>query len=414
MKKQLYLLLGVLFILLLLSASSERISFSFVNEKIKQFASVFFVDSTTKVELKDKYSYANLNKFEDRVKILIVPGHDKKVFGTGFRGVKEFDVNIELTKYLADFLKTNKSFDVVLAQDRNGYNEALVAYFENERENIKKFRDEQKVETTRMVLEGLIDFKRGLEHNRAPSEAALKLYGINKWSNENDIDIVIHAHFNDEPTRSWNNAGKYSGFAIYIPEQQFSNAKASKALAEHVFEALASRLSPSDMPLENDGLVEDQELIAIGAYNSLDAAVLFIEYSYIYEPQIYKENVRPMALKEAAFQTYSGIQNFFGNPISAMEEKAIFFPYVWNNNFGKNSKNNKDVFFLQTALLHEGLYPPHGSTKSDCPLSGNFFNCTKRAVTAFQKKYDIEQTGFIGPITRGQLNANFGNLNLKN
>jgi len=247
--------------------------------------------------------------------------------------------------------------------------------------------------------------KRGVEHIDAPSESAIKLYGINKWSNENGIDIILHVHFNDEPTRKYNREGKYAGFAIYVPERQFSNSKASYELAENVFDSLKSRFPQSDMPLEEKGIVEDQELIAIGAYNSLDGAVLFIEYSYIYEPQFINKTTRSIALKEAALQTYLGIREFFGNEISGNDEtRKILFPYAWERNLEYGMRGNKDVFLLQMALLIEGVYPPEGSTKQDCPISSNFLDCTKRAVESFQKKYDIEQAGIVGPLTRAQLN----------
>ena len=50
--------------------------------------------------------------------------------------------------------------------------------------------------------------------NIAPDEMGVRLYGINKWANENDIDIVIHVHFNDYPGRPRTGSGKYSGFSI--------------------------------------------------------------------------------------------------------------------------------------------------------------------------------------------------------
>jgi len=38
----------------------------------------------------------------------------------------------------------------------------------------------------------------------------------------------------------------------------------------------------SNISGENRGIIEDQKLIAIGAYNTLDPAVLFMEYGYIH------------------------------------------------------------------------------------------------------------------------------------
>jgi len=129
-------------------------------------------------------------------------------------------------------------------------------------------------------------------------------------ANENKIDIVIHIHFNDYPRRNQKQAGRYSGFAIYVPEPQFSNGRASKALADSVSSQLKKNFPVSNMPLEKSGVVEDQNLIATGANNSLDSAVLFIEYGYIYESQFVNPQTQLSAIKELTFQTHQGIKNF--------------------------------------------------------------------------------------------------------
>ncbi len=258
-----------------------------------------------------------------------------------------------------------------------------------------------------LVQSGLVDIRKGIERNNAPSATAIRLYGINKWANENNIDIVVHLHFNDHPGRKYNQRGEYSGVTIYIPEKQFSNAKASKALAETVFKRLTTYSARSNMPLEREGVVEDQELIAIGAYNTLDPAVLLIEYGYIYETQFINPKTRTLAIEESALQTYLGILDFFG--IKELEKENIYntaaLPYLWDNNLKKGTRGSKDVFALQTALAFQFFYPPAQKSKNDCPVNGNFGPCTARAVIDFQKKYDIEPaSGFVGPLTRSKLN----------
>lgn len=403
MRKLFYLLIIVLFVLPLIFSFFVATDRARISDITQMLAGVFFIDSVTAAQLREDYAKAKSGN--EKIKILVVPGHDKDAWGTQFKGTKEVELNLELAQYLTQFLRRDPAFYTILAQNDDGYDPVIESYFSNERGSIKSFRKKQKDIMDKMVSFGLIDIKRGVEHINAPSETAIKLYGINKWSNENGIDIILHVHFNDEPTRRYNREGKYEGFAVYIPERQFSNAKASRALAEKVFTALKSRFPQSDMPLEKSGIVEDQELIAIGAYNSLNAAVLFIEYGYIYEPQFINKATRSVALKEAALQTYLGIQDFFGNEISGNNEtQKILFPYKWEKNLKYGMRGDKDVFLLQTALLIEGVYPPEGSTKQDCPISGNFFGCTKRAVELFQKKYGIEQNGLVGPITRARLN----------
>ena len=62
----------------------------------------------------------------------------------------------------------------------------------------------------------------------------------------------------------------------------------------------------------------------------------------------------------------------------------------------KGSKGD-DVIELQNRLTTEGVYSG--------PISGYFGSLTEAAVKAFQKKHNIETTGFVGPKTITQLNS---------
>src|SRR6185436_8364106 len=125
--------------------------------------------------------------------------------------------------------------------------------------------------------------KDGVIHNSAPPNVALRLFGINKWVNENKVDLAIHVHFNDYPRRNRSIAGEYSGFSIYVPEKQYVNSTTTLAIADSVFNRLDKYNPVSDFPKEDDGIVEEQELIAIGANDTLSAPSMLIEYGYIYE-----------------------------------------------------------------------------------------------------------------------------------
>lgn len=74
--------------------------------------------------------------------------------------------------------------------------------------------------------------------------------------------------------------------------------------------------------------------------------------------------------------------------------------YVFNTDFGKGLRNDI-VRNLQTILVYEGLLDPQYVT-------GYFGNITFEAVKKFQAKYGIPQTGFVGPLTRAQLNKLYG------
>ncbi|PIR57854.1 MAG: hypothetical protein COU71_01860 [Parcubacteria group bacterium CG10_big_fil_rev_8_21_14_0_10_38_31] len=407
-KNTIYLLLiagAILSGALMLSHNDEILSVKPIENLL---AGVFFVDSITEAEIRTTYNLAK--KEQDKLNILIVPGHDEAVFGAQFNGVKEADLNVELGEYLKNLLEKEEAFNVFLVRDSNGYNPIFLNYFNENRWSIIQFTNQYKNMMNTVVQLGLVEINNIVEHNRASEETIIKLYGINKWANENDVDIVINIHFNDYPGRKYNKPGEYSGFSIYIPESQYSNAKASLALAQPVFDQLRKYLPISDMPKEQTGITEDQELIAIGANNSLDPAVLFIEYGYIYESQFTNENIRKIALEEAAYQTYLGIKNFFEGEVnlSTKQYDTLSKTYFWNNDLNKGLKSSKDVFALQLALAQNEVYPPETLSKNDCPINGNFGRCTNEAVKEFQKKYNIDPPlGFVGPITRDKLNEIF-------
>lgn len=104
---------------------------------------------------------------------------------------------------------------------------------------------------------------------------------------------------------------QYGGFALYIPETQYSNSKASRAVAEAIFAEFSSLYKKSNLPKEDAGIVPDQSLIAIGAYNTLDAASVLIEYAYIYETPLRTQSGRKEAIVRFAEATFRGVDGFF-------------------------------------------------------------------------------------------------------
>jgi N-acetylmuramoyl-L-alanine amidase len=128
-------------------------------------------------------------------------------------------------------------------------------------------------------------------------------------------------HFNDYPQRKKSSPGDYSGFSIYVPEQQYSNSRSSREIAAQVSKQLGTYYPESNMPKEGSGVVEDQDLIAIGSFNTLDPASLLIEYGYIYEPQFLNPVIRSKVIEDLATQTYVGIHNFFGGSMPKLAGK---------------------------------------------------------------------------------------------
>lgn len=407
MRKSSYISVVIISLMLLIVAGALLNKSIYLSSVKNLLASVFFVSSTSTENL--LYNFTEAKKDNGKIKILIVPGHDEGVGGTQFRNTRERDLNIKIATTLTKLLRQRKEFDVHLTRNKTQYHTDIQEYITDNREGIESFFKKHKKVMRALVQSGLVDIKKIVEHTKAPSDTVLRLYGINKWANENDVDMVLHLHLNDYPGRKYGTIGKYSGIAIYVPERQFSNSKASIEIAENVMTRLATYSASSDMPLESTGIIEDQELIAIGAFNTLDPAVLLIEYGYIYETQFIDEKIQPLAIKELATQTYIGILDFFnGQKRYSTSTSNATLPYTWNKNLRKSERADKDIFALQIALTEESVYPPKEKTKNDCPINGTFGPCTLKSVIEFQKKYNIKPySGFVGPITRNKLNELF-------
>ncbi len=378
--------------------------FSYANN----LGAVFLREAVTIIGLKDKYNKVDATQV--KIRVLIVPGHEPDFGGTEFGDLKEREMTVEISKYLEGFLRDNSHYEVFVSRDSEAWNASIKSYFDNNWELIKSFVKDSKSEMLRLVNNGSVTkVTEGVIHNNAPTNVALRLYGINKWANENKIDMIVHLHFNDYPRQNLSIAGRYSGFSIYVPEKQYSNSTTAKAIADSIFKRLSKYNAVSDLPVEDSGVVEEQELIAIGSYNTLDAPSVLIEYGYIYEAQFVDKYVRSTNLKDLAFQTYLGIQDFFGagNDVSLAYD-TLMLPYEWKDNMTKDSKDKDAVLALQTALLLEHVYPPENKTRNECPRSGRFGPCTSTALAEFQRKNGIKnESEKVGEETKKILNGKY-------
>ena len=372
-------------------------------------AALMPVETITPTDLAGAYARRNL-------KILLVPGHDNVDWGTEYYGIREADLNIELAEDIYNILATDGHFKVFTTRDfKNGeYTPVFANYFASQEGSILNFRGQLMERITNALLRGEFKLNPTADHV-LPYRIAQKLYGINKWSNENDIDITLHIHFNDHGGRWYDRYGDYEGFTIYIPEYQFSSSRASRELAQSIFSRLKKNFAVSTLPQEQQGITEDQDIIATGAKGSLDGVGLLIEYGYIYEPQFAHDNVRNLIFHELAHQTYTGLKTYFDFDSNLSDSTLL--PYAWKTTLKKGIKGNKDVLALQAALRAEGLYPPPGKSLSDCSLTGNFGPCTEIAVKRFQEKYSAEilapagyrtGTGLVGSLTLQKLNELYG------
>jgi len=388
-----------------------------------QIAAVVTHNPRTVTQLQDKYA-VDVVKGAAKIRVLLMPGHEPGYGGAEYINIKERELNVALAEQLSSFLVASGKYDVIIPRTNDAWHPTFSSYFQNYWADIVDWQKSHKEESLRRVAHNASQFVPKVYHNDAPLNIAYRLYGITKWSNENAIDIAIHIHFNDHPGHRYNEPGQYNGFSIYVPESQYLNSTTTRAIAETVFKRLAKYNPVSDLPGESEGIVDESELIAIGANNTADAASLLIEYAYVYEPQIVNPEMRSVALRDLAYQTYLGLEDFFTVSPSAQERiqrmksprttsivstptayDTLILPYTWNTQLTENSTYTKDVYALQTALVLDGVYPPINRSKNDCPRTGKIGPCTKEAIKIFQTKYGLESTGTVGPKTLEKLNG---------
>lgn len=247
---------------------------------------------------------------QEKVKILIVPGHEPNAGGANeFKKIKERDLNLQLSLLLKKDLTLNSNLDVILARDENGWNTDLEKYVLTSSTTIMNWVAEMKEKMMNKVDTGeikLID--PNMKHNNAASNAVLFLYGTNKWIEKNNIDLVLHVHFNNNP--KINDKPNYSGYCMYIPEHQYSNYSSSKIFANYLNDEISKIQKPSNMPQEKDTIIEDQALIATGNYDTLKIPSVVVEYAYIYEPMMLASITRNKFIETAASSTATAINTY--------------------------------------------------------------------------------------------------------
>ncbi len=250
-----------------------------------------------------------------KIRVLIVPGHEPNAGGADeYKKIKERDLNLQLAKLIKDKLFANNNIDVVLARDNSGWNSELKNYVEKNKLSIMNWVLDMKNKMMANVKLGDIKLiNPGMKHNAATSNAVLFLYGTNKWIAENNIDLVLNVHFNNNPKIY----GKpnYRGYAMYVPEKQYSNSSSSKIFANYVNAEISKIQKPSNMPQEKNTIIEDQQLIAVGNYNTLKIPAIVVEYAYIYEPMMVSSSTRNNFIEKAASSTATAINNYITNEL---------------------------------------------------------------------------------------------------
>lgn len=378
-------------------------------------------DVATQQELQREYIGASTGG--DKVRVLVMPGHEPTYGGAEYQGFYEREIVVEVADQLAAYLKQNPEYEVIVARSNTEWHEDLAEYFDDEWRDIEKFVSKAKRDFNRSVRRGDISLpneEETVSHNSAPSEVALRLYGISKWANENDIDLVLHLHVNDTTDHSPDEPSKHSGFTMYVPDSQYGNGEVSRDLAEALAPRFSAMQATSTLPVEDKGIVPSQELIAIGAFDTLEIPSVLIEYGYITEPKFTAPEVRSTVTKDLAYQTYLGVQDFFADPVNP-RFPTVTLPTAFTET-PKVGSSSPEAYALQAALHTLGFYPAATTTRaaasstatttmrtfSECPISGLMNDCTVDAISAFQKSKGWSPTGALGPMTRAELNRLFG------
>jgi N-acetylmuramoyl-L-alanine amidase len=371
-----------------------------VRGDIDQAAAVYFSTSITTDELRTQFQ-GSTSRNRDPIKVLIMPGHEPDYSGAEFRGRKERDMNVDVARYLIEHLALDGKYAPTLARDKEKWLHNLDTFFKEEEDRIRAFMKAQKELTQGLVEEGNIVFDENVHHGDAPSDVALRLYGINLWASERDYDIVLHLHFNDTATRNLRKRDP-SGVAIYIPDDNYSNHEASRDIAEHILERLSYTSLVSNNRQESEGVIESEKLIALGANNTLDPAAVLIEYGYIYELRYREPEVRELFLQDHAWQTYLGLKDFFeGGILDGDDRMSLLVPLTLEDlgPIGPHKEQSRAAVFIQGFLFKVGFFPPAEETLRSCPIDGFYGSCTKKSVQFLQETFGLPAEGIVGEET---------------
>lgn len=375
---------------------------------VMAFAPAAEAASATSQKLRDAYEDRSA---KDPIRILIVPGHEPGYGGAVFRGTYEREIVTDIAEELEALLDADQGIEVIVTRDDRAWSPTFKKYFDRNGKKIESFVEKAKKDMAKKQKgkKNTTASTPGthVEHAAAPQDVALRLYGINKWANENKIDLVLNLHVNDTTDHGPDTPGSNSGFAIYIPDTIYSNSRASRPVAQAIASRLNQLSATSTLRIENQGVVPDRELIAIGAYNTLKVPTALIEYGYITESKFLAPELRSTLAKDYAYQTYLGLRDFFKDSLSTKYPTKTL-PRTFSNDipFGTTSA---DAYALQVALTVLGFYPPRESTLVSCPVSGVMNECTQVALRAFQKSRGILETGMLDARTRTELNARIRN-----
>ena len=271
---------------------------------------IFFLVWTNIAKNKTGFNAASPITAPKQFTILIVPGHDTKTGGAHFENIYERDLVVDVAKNISALLDQDSKYKIIVARDTEIWNPIFADYFTNEQQAIVDFKNEHQAAYRLLVASGAQKVVPDMgEHTLASKKTAIELYGINKWADENSVDLIIHLHFNNSKRKNVSLPGSHSGFDMFIPEKQSINATASRIIGENIYKELEKKFHP-EAPGYYNSLFEDQSLIALGAFKTLTKPAVLIEYGYIYDKTLQIDAIRKQTLEQMAEQTVAGIRDY--------------------------------------------------------------------------------------------------------
>ena len=130
-------------------------------DALKNSASLFFAQLSSTREIREKHT-------TDKVKILLVPGHEEDFGGKEYRGIKERDLNVLLANHLYDLFSKDKGVAILNVKDNKGNFSKWFSDYTKENElAIKEFRNSVRANFKKAINDGF-EIKNTVTHNKAP------------------------------------------------------------------------------------------------------------------------------------------------------------------------------------------------------------------------------------------------------
>ncbi len=150
-------------------------------------AAIWFTDSVFLMDLQRAYKAHHQPTpvpETEKVRVLIVPGHEPDEGGTMFNGLFERDLNAALSERLARYLRNDPGIDVYVTRTASAWDPSFAKYFTSHSDEIESYLSAHRDMMEELIENGKVYENSDIEHNSAPQKLAHHLYGINKWAND--------------------------------------------------------------------------------------------------------------------------------------------------------------------------------------------------------------------------------------